>query len=172
MWATRVRVCASETYFEQIISFISYGVDAVGVVDTRFTLVAAICASEIIFKNNEIVIILPVINDGRCTHWGNSPRGTIGESYCQFWWCRYPIDSELEILTLICVCVVQEEEIQSIRREIKQIADGNALDDDRELNELIVENTKLKHRLIILNKVNRICAFDLIYCFMLNLCRF
>lgn len=49
----------------------------------------------------------------------------------------------------------QEAEIQSIRREIQQIADGEAPYDDNELNELVTENTKLKHRLIILNKVIR-----------------
>lgn len=48
---------------------------------------------------------------------------------------------------------------------MQQIADGNGLDDDSELHELIVENTKLKHRLIILNKVIT-CRFHLFttYC--------
>lgn len=54
---------------------------------------------------------------------------------------------------IVYLCALQEDEIQSVRREIQQIADGNGLDDDSQLNELIMQNTKLKHRLIILNKV-------------------
>lgn len=82
--------------------------------------------------------------------WGlNSSITTL---FCYFEW---------EILTFIflviaLLCVPQEAEIQSIRREIQQIADGEAPCEDNELNELVTENMKLKHRLIILNKVKKI----------------
>lgn len=51
---------------------------------------------------------------------------------------------------------MQENGIATLKRNIDALAtdDGFNDEDDAELNELIVENTKLKHRLAILNKVN------------------
>lgn len=52
---------------------------------------------------------------------------------------------------------VQEQGIIALQQNIEALS-KNSLEneDDRELNELIVENTKLKHRLAILQKVSKI----------------
>lgn len=50
---------------------------------------------------------------------------------------------------------VQEQSIRSLEQNIEALSNVNVdADDDPELNELIIENTKLKHRLAILNKVD------------------
>lgn len=55
--------------------------------------------------------------------------------------------------------MVQEQGIKSLEHKIDALSKGTNEDDDidcddPELNELLVENTKLKHRLAVLNKVN------------------
>lgn len=50
---------------------------------------------------------------------------------------------------------VQEQGIKTLEQNIEALSKDNVeCEDDIELNELITENTKLKHRLVILNKVS------------------
>lgn len=52
------------------------------------------------------------------------------------------------------VIFIQESEISKIENSIKNINEGNYSEESDELNKLLTENSKLKFRLDIINKVN------------------